>query len=105
MSAANIQAHFWLNFIMEANTMNLDQNGSSLISVQCLQYRLSKNKQMREADDKHHINLNYWQLSVNYGIFDWEIFHEILMSADFFSKSTFLKKFFQEYHQCQTVWF
>ena len=27
-----------------------------------------------------------------------------LSSADFFSKSTFLKKFFQEYHQCQTVW-
>ena len=34
----------------------------------------------------------------------WEIFHAFLLSADFFSKSTFLKNFFQEYHKCQTVW-
>ena len=27
----------------------------------------------------------------------------LLLSADFFSKSS-LKKFFQKYHQCQTVW-
>ena len=27
-----------------------------------------------------------------------------LSSADFFSKSAFFDKFFQEYHQCQTVW-
>ena len=33
----------------------------------------------------------------------WEIFHAFMPSADFL-KMNFFEKFFQECHQCQTVW-
>ena len=46
MSAANIQVHFRLDFIMEANTMNPDRTApleQSDLGPYCLQYGLPKN--------------------------------------------------------------
>ena len=46
LSAAYIQAHFRLDFFMEANNMNRDQTAPkahSDLGPYCLQYRLPKN--------------------------------------------------------------
>ena len=51
MSAAHIQIHFILLFIMSANTMKPDQTahkGKSYLAPYCLQYRPQKYQQISE---------------------------------------------------------
>ena len=49
MSAAYIQVHFRLDFIMEANTMNSDQT-APLVLIVCNIGYLLKNKQSTDLD-------------------------------------------------------
>ena len=89
-----------LNLVLPHLDLNLNMELNLVLPHSDLKMNSELNLILPHSDLKMNMELNLTLLPFAY----WVILHVFFFCHLIFLKSTFFETFFQEYHQCQTIW-